>query len=151
MKKRLLFATLLMTFLLSMTAFAGTWVQDGANWRYTKDNGARAVSEWITDNGKSYYFGADGIMLHDTTTPDGYKVGPDGAWIETQAAAAVTTRSSASAVKKSGTYVGSVKSDKYHYPTCRHAKDINLGNEIWFDSVDEAKAKGYVPCKVCKP
>ena len=50
-----------------------------------------------------------------------------------------------------GTYVGSIKSDKYHYPTCRHATTINQENEIWFDSKSEAQAAGYVPCGACKP
>ena len=48
-------------------------------------------------------------------------------------------------------FVGSVKSDKYHYPSCQWAKKISQKNEIWFSSTNEAKAKGYVPCKVCKP
>ena len=156
MRKRLLFATLLMVFLLSMTAFAGTWVREGTNWKFKKDNGNWAVSEWIKDNGKDYYLGADGIMLHDTTTPDGYKVGSDGAWIEFASTAAtntaVTTRSAATNnTKESGSYVGSVDSNKYHYPSCRWAKEIIKQNEIWFDSKSDAAAHGYVPCKVCKP
>ena len=48
-------------------------------------------------------------------------------------------------------YVGTVKSNKYHYPNCMWAKEIHPENEIWFNSVTEAKAKGYVPCKVCNP
>ena len=32
-------------------------------------------------NGIWYYLGQDGVMLTNTTTPDGYKVGADGAWI----------------------------------------------------------------------
>jgi competence protein ComEC len=50
-----------------------------------------------------------------------------------------------------GLYVGSIKSDKYHKPSCRHAKSIKPENEIWFDSVEEAKSKGCVPCAVCRP
>lgn len=50
-----------------------------------------------------------------------------------------------------GKYVGSIKSDKYHYPTCRYAKSIKQGNHIWFASEEEALAAGYVPCGVCKP
>ncbi len=50
-----------------------------------------------------------------------------------------------------GIYVGSKKSDKYHDPDCRHAKNILPENEIWFDSVEEAKKAGYVPCGGCKP
>lgn len=50
-----------------------------------------------------------------------------------------------------GSYVGSTKSDKYHETGCRHAKKIKSSNEIWFDSADDARSQGYVPCKVCKP
>lgn len=53
--------------------------------------------------------------------------------------------------KPAGLYVGSNKSDKYHYPDCSSAKQIYPENRIWFNSVAEARAKGYVPCKVCKP
>ncbi|NLM52842.1 MAG: MBL fold metallo-hydrolase [Firmicutes bacterium] len=48
-------------------------------------------------------------------------------------------------------YLGSIKSDKYHKPTCRHAKKILPENEIWFTSIQDAKTQGYVPCGVCKP
>lgn len=48
-------------------------------------------------------------------------------------------------------YLGSIKSDKYHKPDCKHAKSIKPENRIIFYSVEEAKEKGYVPCKVCKP
>lgn len=48
-------------------------------------------------------------------------------------------------------YVGSTQSNKYHKPTCRHAKNIKPENEIWFDSANEAILNGYEPCGVCKP
>lgn len=48
-------------------------------------------------------------------------------------------------------YVGSTKSNKYHLPSCEWAQKINKSNEIWFSSSEEAKEKGYAPCKVCKP
>ena len=48
-------------------------------------------------------------------------------------------------------YVGSKNSNKYHYPTCRAAQRIKPGNLVTFKSAQEAKAAGYVPCKVCKP
>ena len=47
--------------------------------------------------------------------------------------------------------MGSVESDKYHYPTCRHAKKITDANEIWFTSAADAQSHGYIPCKVCDP
>jgi len=50
-----------------------------------------------------------------------------------------------------GQFVGSTKSDKYHYPSCRWAEKILPENEIWFASSEEARAAGYVPCGVCNP
>lgn len=48
-------------------------------------------------------------------------------------------------------FVGSKKSDVYHYPNCRYVKMIKPENIIWFTSVEDARAHGYRPCKVCKP
>ena len=48
-------------------------------------------------------------------------------------------------------FVGSIKSNKYHYPSCQWAKKIKPENEIWFASSADARAHGYVPCGVCNP
>ena len=48
-------------------------------------------------------------------------------------------------------YVGSKKSDKYHYPSCRWAKKIRPYNLVTFRSAKEAQEAGYVPCKICRP
>ncbi len=48
-------------------------------------------------------------------------------------------------------FVGSKKSDVYHYPNCRYVKKILPENIIWFKSVEDARAHGYRPFKVCKP
>ena len=61
------------------------------------------------------------------------------------------TPSENSASEKSGTYVGSTQSDKYHVPSCRHAKKIEPENEIWFDTVSDAQAADYTSCGVCHP
>ena len=45
----------------------------------------------------------------------------------------------------------SKNSNKYHYPDCRWAQKIKSSNLIKFKTPEEAKAAGYVPCKVCKP
>ncbi|MHC1631792.1 MAG: Ada metal-binding domain-containing protein [Methanotrichaceae archaeon] len=50
-----------------------------------------------------------------------------------------------------GLYVGSINSNKYHYPDCRYAQKIKPENRIWFADSEDARAQGYVPCKVCKP
>ena len=51
----------------------------------------------------------------------------------------------------SGSFVGSKKSDVYHYPDCSSAKSIKPENLITFNSVEEAKNAGYRPCKKCNP
>lgn len=88
MKKR--FLTLAMTVALamsmSMTSWAGKWEKSGENWKYRTSDGPYATSgwHWITDNNvtlKCYYFDKNGILLTDTTTPDGFIVNEDGAWI----------------------------------------------------------------------
>ncbi len=48
-------------------------------------------------------------------------------------------------------YWGSVRSDKFHYPSCRWAQRISPGNLVVFHSRQEAFSAGYVPCKVCRP
>lgn len=50
-----------------------------------------------------------------------------------------------------GVYVGSTKSNKYHYPDCRWAKKILPENAVWFSGSEEAQASGYLPCGVCGP
>ncbi len=48
-------------------------------------------------------------------------------------------------------YVGSLKSDIYHYPTCDHVASIYEKNMIYFTSAADAVSQGYRPCKRCKP
>lgn len=44
-------------------------------------------------------------------------------------------------------YVGSVKSDKFHRPSCRLAKRINSNNQVWFSTKVDALKQGFVECK----
>ena len=48
-------------------------------------------------------------------------------------------------------YVGSAKSNKYHYPSCEWALKIHPANLVTFKSAKEALNAGYIPCKVCRP
>jgi pilus assembly protein CpaE len=48
-------------------------------------------------------------------------------------------------------YVGSITSNKYHYPYCKWAKTIPHKKLIAFKSAAAAKAKGYIPCPTCNP
>ena len=47
--------------------------------------------------------------------------------------------------------VGSINSNKYHYPSCKWAQKIKPGNIITFDSIADAQKQGYEPCKICRP
>ncbi len=57
------------------------WHYKNNKWYYFNESGAM-VTGWINWKSKWYYCGNDGAMYTDTTTPDGYKVGSDGAWVE---------------------------------------------------------------------
>ena len=59
--------------------------------------------------------------------------------------------STSSLASEQNVFVGSNKSNKYHYPDCQWAKKIHPENEIWFSSSEDARSHGYVPCKVCNP
>lgn len=47
--------------------------------------------------------------------------------------------------------VASSTSKKYHLPDCRYALKIKPENRISFQSAEEAKSQGYLPCKSCHP
>lgn len=70
----------------AMTSFAG-WQSDANGWWWQNEDGSYPSNgwQWIDGNGdgvsESYYFGPDGYMYANATTPDGYTVNADGAWI----------------------------------------------------------------------
>lgn len=58
------------------------WKQAWENWYYFDEDGYSKQNTWAEIDSKWYYFDEWSRMLHDTTTPDGYYVGSDGAWVE---------------------------------------------------------------------
>jgi hypothetical protein len=48
-------------------------------------------------------------------------------------------------------YIGSVTSNKYHYPDCKWGKQILPEKVLNFHSVKEAQEKGYIQCRACRP
>lgn len=46
---------------------------------------------------------------------------------------------------KPGKYVASETGNRYHIPKCDWAKKIKKTNQVWFDTEEEAKNKGYKP------
>lgn len=89
MKKKLFAVALTaaMTAAMGMTSFAGQWLQNDTGWWWAYDDGTNPVNEWLWLDGNQdgiyecYYFGSDGYMYANRTTPDGYQVNSDGAWI----------------------------------------------------------------------
>ncbi len=49
-----------------------------------------------------------------------------------------------------GTYVESKNSTEYHFPWCSGTKRIKEENKIWFQTKEEAVAKGYKPAVNCE-
>lgn len=45
-----------------------------------------------------------------------------------------------------GRFVGSINSNKYHWPDCPWAKKIAPQNQTWFPSEAEAQSAGYTRC-----
>jgi hypothetical protein len=84
MKKKIL-CTIITGILLiasTTTAFAGTWKLNTktSEWQYIKNNGSKAMNEWIYDNGAWYYIDADNMKINATVKSgnDKYYVGSDG-------------------------------------------------------------------------
>lgn len=139
------------------TAFAGTWsVGAGDNqnkWWYDNGDGTYVQNswQWIDGNGdgiaESYYFDANGWLLTNTTTPDGYTVNANGAWVENGVVktqnVAVETNSSTQVVVggdynyyMSALYVKNEQTGSYelHKETKKFDKIVDYSvyeNEVW--------------------
>lgn len=72
-------------------------------------------------------------------------------WPASQTATSGTTAIATTSTSSQGSFVGSSKSDKYHYPSCSAAKKIKSSNLVTFSSSADARAHGYVPCGKCHP
>jgi hypothetical protein len=65
--------------------------------------------------------------------------------------AGASLHSSSTLSKENGTFMGSITSKKYHRLDCRYALKIKPENRIYFQSIEDAKGQGYLPCKSCNP
>lgn len=117
MKRYTAFTIIMLSILFCFSSYAGQWIGENhvSGFKYRNDDGTYIKNQWFQDTdgewyyfdengmmmfdrwiGGKYYVGHTGAMLKNTVTPDGYKVGPDGAWIpdaETQTNTAVSTSS----------------------------------------------------------
>jgi len=55
-----------------------------------------------------------------------------------------------SAIATGGQVVASKTGTKYHFPWCGGASQMKEENKIWFDSIEKARAAGYLPAGNCK-
>ncbi|GEM_PF-4165749 len=71
----------------SATVLAAQWHQDSNGSWYQEDDGSYPVNVWKWIDGDNdgmeecYYFDENGYSLKDSTTPDGYTVDQNGAWV----------------------------------------------------------------------
>ena len=101
----------------------------------------------ITTDGTSYSISTQKLSAVPTSTTPQTKTSAYTPTV-TQASSPITKPSSP---VSGGPFVGSAKSDKYHYPSCSAAKKIKSANLVTFSSSEDARAQGYVPCKICHP
>ena len=67
----------------STSAVTSSWASDSTGWWIQNSDGSYLTNAWYQDtDGKWYYMGADGYMLTNTTTPDGFYVNADGVWVQ---------------------------------------------------------------------
>jgi len=116
------------------------WISSGGNWYYYNVNGTIATG-WITLQGKQYYLNSNGILAVNTTTPDGYVVGSDGAWT-----GQIANTSSGQTQNNSETVYITKTGTKYHKAGCRYLNESQTAI-----SKSDAISKGYTSCSVCKP
>ena len=106
-------ATAALTITATMTALAGSWTQQNGSWVYLNDAGQLQTGwAWIDGNqdgiAESYYFDMSGKLSTSTTTPDGYTVNSDGAWVQDGSVQTkVIPLSDPSALGRLGTVAGS--------------------------------------------
>lgn len=168
----LLATTVLLSTFLGITAFAGEWKHDVTGYWYENDNGEFFHNgwQWIDGNNdgiaESYFFDESGYCLMDTTTPDGFIVNSDGAWIidgiiqtktinieqpssarsEVPSSANSTNTTPKETVNAGDTVYLPATGEKYHkIPNCGKMNP----DKARAVSISDAISRGYQPCTKC--
>lgn len=87
-KMKIVLCAVGMAAFIGITAYGGQWQQDGNGWWWQNDDGTYPENawQWIDGNrdgiSECYYFGQKGYLYVNTTTPDGFTVDGNGAWIQ---------------------------------------------------------------------
>lgn len=117
---------------LGFSSYAAGWNQDGNGWWWKNDDGNWPASSWQWLDGNQdgvaecYYFNANGYLLTNQVTSDGYYVNADGAWVENGVVKTQTVSTSAvnnGTAAVSGQTTGNVESSigKYAVPTSQYS------------------------------
>ena len=110
-----------------MAANEAQWKRNDKGWWYEEANGTYPTNAWKLIKDKWYYFdgvgymvenrwignyylGADGAMLVNTSTPDGYYVDATGKWVEGVRKTVDISKTSGSGTKRSSSVAGSSRS-----------------------------------------
>lgn len=146
-------AASILTLTASIPTFAGTWKlgagENCSRWWYDNEDGTWLANGWHWVDGnrdntaECYYFNNEGWLLTGTTTPDGYQVDNNGAWVsngvvQTKWIAGEQNQNpnQAAAKKQSAGWVTEGSSKMYYtgseYVTSQWKK-IN-GKQYYFDS-----------------
>jgi len=110
-----------------MAANEAQWKRNDKGWWYEEADGSYPTNAWKLIKDKWYYFdgigymvenrwignyylGADGAMLVNTSTPDGYYVDATGKWVEGVRNTVNISKTSGSGTKRSSSVAGSSRS-----------------------------------------
>lgn len=80
-KLGLLVLTATISTLMSFSTMAGEWKQDDMGWWYDNGNTTYENNGWSWIDERWYYFTPEGYCVMNTTTPDGFQVNENGAWV----------------------------------------------------------------------
>lgn len=146
MKKQLkitaaLTAVISMAVIPSMVSMAETWKYDIKGWQVENDDHSYLTNQWYQSpsSGLWYYLGADGYMLTNTTTPDGYYVDENGVW--NQAANPDITQN---AVNTKDT--AAVRQAAEAYNSWINSHDGNIASPSWIK--DKEHSARFVFCDI---
>ena len=123
------------------------WQQIGGAWYYFTPSGELMRNAWISG---TYYVNSQGVMLTNTTTPDGYRVGSDGRWIPSHSGGNGGFQMG-SGYATEAPYVGNLNSMKFHRNTCSQLSNMSPDHKLDMYSREEAIRQGFIPCRKCNP
>ncbi len=146
-RKILVLLGLFLSIFFLFSAYAGEWkTAENGRWWYQNDDGSYPQNTWQLIDEKYYYFDAEGYLLVNTTTPDGYWVGPDGALVSKSPEVQQSSASSSSG--SNGTYYWTPNGGSYH--KSRNCRSLARSKTVYSGSLSKAKSEGKTdPCNNC--